>query len=141
MLLEPRYEDSSSVTYSSISSDEMGIFSEDIVSWCPTLKKGSGDTQYKKKVQTRMQSVTYLFRNITALSIIDIINQLLRATESGRDAWVTYCSPCGSPVAAKFFKGALSWGKNDWNGRQFVEGLVSYHQAPIFVTIQQKRIC
>ena len=40
-------------------------------------KKGSGETQYKKKVQTGMQSVIYSFRNITALSIIDIINQLL----------------------------------------------------------------
>jgi len=33
-----------------------------------------------------MQSVTYSFRNIMVLSIIDIINQLLRATQLGRDA-------------------------------------------------------
>ena len=97
-----------------------------------TLKKRSGETQYKK-VQTGMQSVTYSFRNIIALSIIDIINQLLRATESGRVAWVTYSSPCGSPVAAKLQGGTLLRKKNDWNSRQFVEGLASYHQVPIFV--------
>ena len=36
-----------------------------------------------------MQSVMFSLRNITALRIIDIIDQLLRATESDRDAWVT----------------------------------------------------
>ena len=31
-----------------------------------------------------MQSMMYPFRNITALNIIDIVDQLLRATEPGR---------------------------------------------------------
>ena len=42
-------------------------------------KKGLGKLN-TKKVQTGMQSVTYSFRNITALGIIDIINQLLCGT-------------------------------------------------------------
>ena len=61
----------------------------------------------QKKVQTGMQSVMHSFRDITALSIIDIINQLLRATESGRDVGVMYSSPCGSPVAAKLQGGTF----------------------------------
>ena len=49
-----------------------------------TLKKGSGETQYKKG-QTGMQSVRYTFHNIfTTLNIIDIVDQLLIATGSGR---------------------------------------------------------
>ena len=51
-----------------------------------TLKKRVWGNSIQKKAQTGMQSVTYSFLNITALSIIDIINQLLRATESGRVA-------------------------------------------------------
>ena len=48
------------------------------------------------------------FRNIAALNIIDIVDQLLRATVS---ALVTYSSPCRSPVMAKLQRGALSSGR------------------------------
>ena len=56
-----------------------------------------------------MQSVAYPLcnRNTTALNIINIVDQLLRVTESGRLCMgcLTYSSPCGSPVAVK-----LQWG-------------------------------
>ena len=52
-----------------------------------------------------MQPVTCPFRNITTLNIINIVDQLLRATES---AWITCSSPCGSPVMAKLQGGTSS---------------------------------
>ena len=60
-----------------------------------------GKLNIKKKVQTGMQSVMCLFRNIATLNIIDIVDQQLKATV----AWVTYSSPCGLPVMAKLQRG------------------------------------
>jgi len=37
-----------------------------------------------KKIQTGMQSVTYPFCNITTLNIIDIVDELLKVTGTGR---------------------------------------------------------
>ena len=48
-----------------------------------THKKRVWGNSIQKKVQTGMQSVMCLFRNITTLNIIDIVVQLLRAKESG----------------------------------------------------------
>ena len=70
--------------------------------------------------------MTCLFRNITTLSIIDIVDQLLRETESGRVCTGHISSLCGSPVVAKL-QGGTFLRKEQPNGRQFVEGMVSYH--------------
>ena len=45
-------------------------------------KKGLGNSI--QKIQTGMQLVMHPFRNITTLNIIDIVDQLSSATESGR---------------------------------------------------------
>jgi len=42
--------------------------------------------------------MTCPFCNITTLKIVDIVDQLLKVTES---VWVMYSSLCGSPVAVK----------------------------------------
>ena len=61
--------------------------------------------------------------------------------DSDLNSWCTISIMLGAVILRityskswRNFKGALSWGKNDWNSRQTVEGVASYHQAPIFVT-------
>ena len=76
-----------------------------------------------------MQSVTYSFRNITALSIIDIINQLLRATESGREMYESHIVHLvGPPSSSETSRGHFP----DERTTEMVEGMASY-QAPINV--------
>ena len=60
-----------------------------------------------------MQSVTCPFCNIATLNIIDIVDQLLRATESGRVCMghVEFILQVAS--SGKTSKGGLSSGKND----------------------------
>jgi len=59
-------------------------------------KKGSRESQYKKKFKP------------TALSIIDVVDQQLRAGMG-----VRYSSLCGSPVVVKTSEEILIWVKNN----------------------------
>ena len=65
-------------------------------------KTGLGKLNTKKR---GMQSVTCLFCNVTALNIIDIVDELLRATESGHRSCIIHL--VGSPVAAKLQGGTF----------------------------------
>ena len=78
-----------------------------------TLKKRVWGNSIQKKVQTGMQSVTCLFHNIATLNIIDIVDQLLRATESGRVCMCHVEFTLYITSSGKNFKGVLSSGNND----------------------------
>ena len=54
-----------------------------------------------------MQSVMHPFRDITALNIINIVDQLLRATRSGtvcmHHIWFALCIPSSSEASRRYF--------------------------------------
>ena len=69
-----------------------------------TLKRdwgGLGKLNAKKKSSNWNAISDVLFHNIAALNIIDIVDRRVEYV------WVTYSSPCGSPVVAKLQGGTF----------------------------------
>jgi len=63
-----------------------------------------------KEVLTRLQSVTCPFPIVTTLNIIDIAEELLRATRSGKlRSYVACAVHFRSPVVPKLLENILQW--------------------------------